>query len=126
MSFDQRTWSSTGSTLRLITWCCASEPGSIFAVAELGRAHGREVLRVREQDRPAVADPLVEIDLALGRVRGEVRSLTVYAQSHATLPIESKYSKVPFSTNPNTRGGFRVLAGAGVLAAREEERCRGS
>jgi hypothetical protein len=95
-------------------------------VAELGGADRREVLRVREQDRPAVADPLVEIDLALGRVRGEVRSLTVYAQSHATLPIESKYSKVPFSTNPNTRGGFRVLAGAGVLAAREEEPCRGS
>ena len=34
--------------------------------AELGGAHRREVLRVREQERPAVADPVVELDFSLG------------------------------------------------------------
>ena len=35
-------------------------------VAELGGADRREVLGMREQDRPFVADPLVEPDAALG------------------------------------------------------------
>ena len=42
-------------------------------VAELGRADRREVLRVREQHRPRVADPLVEPDRAFGGLRLEVR-----------------------------------------------------
>ena len=33
-------------------------------VAELGRAHGREVARVREQHGPRVAEPVVELDVA--------------------------------------------------------------
>src|SRR5262249_18054724 len=36
-------------------------------VAELGGAHRREVLRMREQHAPAIADPLVE---AHGTLRG--------------------------------------------------------
>jgi hypothetical protein len=44
-------------------------------VAELGRADRREVLGVREEDRVAVADPLVEVDGSLGGLRLEVRSL---------------------------------------------------
>jgi hypothetical protein len=35
-------------------------------VAELGGADRREVARVREQDRPRVADPVVEADPDLG------------------------------------------------------------
>jgi hypothetical protein len=50
--------------------------------AELGRADWREVLRVREQDRPAVADPVVEPDLALVGLRREVRHRVVDAKSH--------------------------------------------
>lgn len=34
--------------------------------AQLGGAHGREVLRVGEEDDPAVADKLVEVNGALG------------------------------------------------------------
>lgn len=43
--------------------------------SELRRADGREVGRVREEDRPAVSEPFVEVDLALRRLRLEVRSL---------------------------------------------------
>src|SRR5262249_776769 len=41
-------------------------------VSELGRAHRREVLRMRKQDRPGIADPVVEPDRTLGRLRLEV------------------------------------------------------
>ena len=41
-------------------------------VAELGRADRGEVLGVREQHRPGVADPVVELDRALGGVGLEV------------------------------------------------------
>jgi hypothetical protein len=41
-------------------------------VAELGGAHRGEVLGMREQHRPAVADPFVEADPALGGVGLEV------------------------------------------------------
>ncbi len=40
--------------------------------AQLGGAHGGEVLGVGEQDPPRVAQPLVEIDRSLGRVGGEI------------------------------------------------------
>jgi hypothetical protein len=42
--------------------------------AELGRADGCKVGRVGEQDGPAVADELVEVDLALRRQGLEVGS----------------------------------------------------
>jgi len=47
----------------------AFQPGH---VAELSGADRREILRMREQDRPAVADPFVEIDAAFGRIGGEI------------------------------------------------------
>jgi hypothetical protein len=40
--------------------------------AELGGAHRREVLGMREEDAPRFAEPLVEVDGAFGRVLGEV------------------------------------------------------
>ena len=46
-------------------------------ITELGRADRREILRMGEQDRPAVTDPVMEIDGALCRLRGEVRSLRI-------------------------------------------------
>ena len=41
--------------------------------AQFRRAHGREIRRVREQDRPFVADPFVEVDIALRGLGLEVR-----------------------------------------------------
>ena len=47
--------------------CCGvTQNVKLGHVAQLCRAHRREVLGVRKQDRPAIADPLVEIDLAQG------------------------------------------------------------
>src|SRR2546428_2040823 len=48
-------------------------------VAELSGANGREVLRMREEDCPLVADPFVEVDLPLRGLSGEIRRLVSYA-----------------------------------------------
>ena len=40
--------------------------------AQFGGAHRGEILRVRTEDGPAVADPLMEVDGALGGLGGEV------------------------------------------------------
>ena len=50
--------------------------------AQLGRAHRREILGMREQHRPLVADPLVEIDLAFGGFGLEVRCRVANTQGH--------------------------------------------
>src|SRR6266403_4337279 len=42
-------------------------------VAELSGAHRREVLRVREQDCPTIADPLVKLNGALRGLGREIR-----------------------------------------------------
>ena len=55
-------------------------------VAELGRAHRGEVLRVRKEDRPFVADPVVEADLSLGRLGFEIGGGVVDAQGHGDSP----------------------------------------
>ena len=59
------------------------EPGH---VAELGRAHGREVLRMGEEDRPLVADPLVETDLSFRGLSGEVGGFVSDAYGHVRPP----------------------------------------
>jgi hypothetical protein len=48
--------------------------------AEFGGADGGEVLRVGEEDGPVVADPLVEVDGAVGGCGGEVWCFVVDAQ----------------------------------------------
>ena len=53
-------------------------------VAELGGADRREVLRVGEQHAPAVAEPLVEVDLALGGLGGEVGGGVAEANGHGS------------------------------------------
>ena len=50
-------------------------------LAELGRADGREVGRVREQDRPRVADPVMELDRPLRRLGLEVGRDVAQAES---------------------------------------------
>ena len=56
-------------------------------VAEFGRADGREVLGVREEHSPAVAEPFVERDRALARLGGEVRSGVVDADRHTFVSL---------------------------------------
>src|SRR5881275_2362667 len=51
-------------------------------VAELGGAHGREVLRMREQHAPGAADPLMETDASLGAVRLKVGRDAADANTH--------------------------------------------
>src|SRR5215510_11176637 len=55
-------------------------------VAEFGGADRREVLGMREQHRPFVADPLVEADLAFGGFRFEIRRSVVDSESHDLPP----------------------------------------
>ena len=42
---------------------------------QLSRAHGREVGRMREEDCPRSTEPVVEIDLAVGRLSLEIRRI---------------------------------------------------
>ena len=56
-------------------------------VAQLGGADGGEVARVAEQHGPAVADPVVEVDPALGGVGLEVRCVVADGQRHGCLPV---------------------------------------
>ena len=51
-------------------------------VAELGGADRGEVLGVGEQHAPAVAEPLVEVDRALGGLGGEVGCGVAEANGH--------------------------------------------
>ena len=58
-------------------------------VAELGRADRREVLGVREQDAPGVAEPLVEADVAFGGFGLEVGGGVADAKRHLILLRET-------------------------------------
>src|SRR5262249_49764176 len=63
-------------------------------VAELGGTDGREVLRMREQNRPGIADPVVEVDPAFGCVGLEVLSRFANLQCHSRPP--SRLSKMKY------------------------------
>ena len=56
-------------------------------VAELGGAHRREVLGVREQHAPAVAQVVVELDRAFGGLRREVRGFVAQVQRHRSTSL---------------------------------------
>src|SRR5436305_15199349 len=58
-------------------------------IAEFGRADRREIFRMREQDRPAIAHPPMEIDLPLCGHGSEVWSLGAGPQRHNTFPHDS-------------------------------------
>jgi hypothetical protein len=55
-------------------------------VAELGGADRGEVLGMREQHRPLVADPIVKADLSFGRLRFEIRGSIIDCKSHRPSP----------------------------------------
>src|SRR4029453_45648 len=61
-------------------------------VTELGRTHRCEVFRVREDHRPGVADPLMELDAALCGVGLEIRCNVADAQTHC--PLLSRWTSV--------------------------------
>ncbi len=82
------------------------EPGEI---PELGRADRREVLWMRKQQAPGIADPLVEADRARGRFGREIRCPITDAQGHGHLPLELVRFKGPKTLAP--------LEGWGYLAA---------
>ena len=51
-------------------------------VAELGGAYWREILGVREQHGPGIADPVVEANAPLGRIGFEVGGDVIDLQCH--------------------------------------------
>src|SRR5262249_50801202 len=59
-------------------------------VAEFGGAYRREVLGMREQHHPFVADPIVEADLAFGGLRFEIRRSVVDGESHDLPPSRGR------------------------------------
>ena len=54
--------------------------------AELGGADRREILRVREQHRPFVADPVVEPDSAFGGLGFEIGRGRIDLKGHFVSP----------------------------------------
>src|SRR6185312_1168723 len=54
-------------------------------VAKLCRADRSEVLRMRKQDRPAIADPVVELDFAFGGLRLEIGRRIANGKCHLDL-----------------------------------------
>src|SRR5689334_8596039 len=72
-------------------------------VAELGRANRGEILRVRKQNRPPRADPVVEVDLPLRGVGGEIGCFAVDPQCHVFASV------VPISSVSNGRNS-RLLS----------------
>src|SRR6516165_9412324 len=61
--------------------------------AELRCAHWREVLRVREQHRPAIADPVMEFDFALSGFGFEIRGGSANRKCHVTTSGHSSSGK---------------------------------
>jgi hypothetical protein len=55
-------------------------------IAELGGANGREILRMGEQDRPGVSDPIVEVDFAFRGLGFEIRGDIADVQRHDNPP----------------------------------------
>src|SRR5207244_5749940 len=58
-------------------------------VAELGGADRREILRMREQDAPRVANPLMKADATLRAVGLEVGGNAADANAHGSPPREA-------------------------------------
>ena len=55
-------------------------------IAEFGCADRREILRMGEQDRPPIADPVVETDVSLGRFGAESGTSALILSDMMPLP----------------------------------------
>src|SRR5262249_52281127 len=75
--------------------------------AELRRADGREVLGMREEDRPFVTDPLVEFDLALRRLLREIRCNASELYCHFPSPFVVE--REPLARPDSTVNGAAVV-----------------
>jgi hypothetical protein len=60
--------------------------GTEFSGADRGK-----ILRVREQQRPAIADPVMELDLAVGSFGLEIRGHSANLKSHVSTSCHSSY-----------------------------------
>jgi len=56
-------------------------------VAELGGADRREILRMGEQDAPGIPEPIMEADMALGRIGLEIGGGFAELKCHG-LPLD--------------------------------------
>src|SRR5205807_6019776 len=59
-----------------------------------------------EQDRPAIADPVVKIDRALGRLGREIRRFVVDAQGHDPPPLLACHRRITVSEYRGARTVF--------------------
>lgn len=92
--------------------------------AQLGRAHGREIRRVREQNCPLAIQPFVEIDVALGGLCLEVGRLG--ADADAWLLGGRGEEAAESGRFGGAEGGERWVGGGGVRGAQggaREEGC---
>ena len=71
--------------------------------AQLGGADRGEVLRMRKEQRPAVADPIVEADLARGGVGSEIGSGVIETQCHGHTPCDAASAVLCKSAQPVPR-----------------------
>src|SRR5207237_60432 len=87
-------------------------------VAQLGGADGGEVLRVREQHRPGIPDPVMEADPPLRRLRLEIRRRVAQLETHLYLRFEFGLSRRNESAGRRILeyGRLRILRGRGSLS----------
>src|SRR5690348_8313563 len=83
--------------------------------AELRRADGGEVLRMRKQNGPGIADPVVESNLALRGVRREIRGHVTDAYRHVTLRRVACVAGATAAPRPG--GSFPVSIGTDEYSA---------
>src|SRR5262245_7327633 len=74
-------------------------------VAEFGGADGREVLGMREQHGPGIADPVVKADAALGRIGLEVGCGFAKLECHIYVSIFARGARALLS--PSHISGMR-------------------
>src|SRR6516165_10026001 len=90
-------------------------------VTELRRAYRREVLGMRKQHCPGIADPVMETDAALGRFRFKIRSDVVdFARSCRTtmrrVALICGPCRILQVRNMYSRRKFRIRTYVGTLS----------
>ena len=113
---------STGSTLRPMTLTSRlSNSGlSLRDVAELGGADRREVLGMREQHAPGIAEPLMKANTALRRVGFEIRCDFAELECHHTSPSPIADTR-PELCSPQPGRYLGCVAATGAIKVRQKE-----
>src|SRR5207247_5920621 len=89
--------------------------------AEFGGADRREILRVREQQCPIGADPVVEFDLALGGLGFEIRGECANLECHGSTSCHSSYRGISDREYRWSRGGSEPPGKKGDILLRKAE-----